>query len=180
MDFMGYVKKGVEIVKLDRDAISGVASDPGSFGPAVLFFGISGLAAGVSGAVVTGGAGSFMLLSGPVFAVIGSFAGVGILHLLSRLMGGTARYRGYYSALGIGNIIRWALVVPFLGFIAALWYLPVMVVVTERVHGISTARAVFVVLLPAIVLFLIILSVIMIAGMAVFMSIMDSGTLQGL
>lgn len=179
MDFMGYVRKGWAIVKLDRDAAGEVASDPESFGPAVLFYAISGLATGISGTIVSAGAGVFLLFSAPVFAVIGSFIGAGILHLIARVLGGTGEFRGYYSALGIGSVIRWALVVPVIGFIAALWYLPVVVIVTERVHRITTARAIMVVLIPAIIGLLLLLALVAAVGMAVFMSVMQGG-MQGM
>lgn len=180
MDFKGWLGKGLGITKLDREAAADVAYDPESFGPAVLFYAIGGLAGGVGSFIITGGAGFFMLISGPVFAVIGSFIGVGILHLIARLLGGRADFKGYYSALGVGSVIQWTQVVPVLGHILSLWYLPVVVVATERVHRISTARAILVVLIPALLVFVLALVGIAMLGMAVVMSLMNMGGMQGM
>ena len=66
----------------------------------------------------------------------------------------------------------WAQVVPFVGWLVSLWTLPVAVIVTERVHGLSTGRAVFVVLLPVIVITLLFIAAIAFLGTAAFLSLM--------
>ncbi len=172
MDFKGYLGKGWAIVKLDRDTAAEVAADENSFGPAVLFFAIGGLAGGLGGAAFSGG---LTLIMAPIFAVIWSFVSVGILHLLAGLFGGTGNFKGYYSAMGIGSLPQWAGLIPFLGSIIALWYIPVAVIVTERVHGINQGKAIAVVLLPLIALFIIIMVLIAIIGTAAFMGLMHQG-----
>lgn len=172
MDLKGYFLKGVELVKLNRDAAEEVARDPDSFGPAVLFFAIGGLAGGIGHSIGSMGLGSFMLVIGPIASVIGSFVWVGILYVIARIFGGRGTYMGYYSALGIGSLPHWAQVVPFLGWIAALWSIPVAVIVTERVHGLSTGKAIAVLLIPAVIAFLLALAAIAFVGMAAFMGMM--------
>jgi hypothetical protein len=172
MDFKGYFAQGIRLVKLDKDAAAEVAADPESFGPAVLFIAIGGLAGGIGHTVGSMGIGSFMLIVGPIAHVIASFISVGILYLVAKIFGGTGTYRGYYSALGIGSLPHWAQVVPVLGWIAALWYIPVMVIVTERVHNLSTGKAIAVVLIPFIITFLLVLIAIAFVGMAAFMGMM--------
>lgn len=172
MDFKGYLGKGWEIVKLNRDAAGDVAGDENSFGPAVLFFAIGGLAGGLGGAAISGG---LTIIMAPIFAVAWSFVSVGILYGLARLFGGTGGFRGYYSAMGIGSLPQWAGFIPLIGHIVALWYIPVAVIVTERVHGISQGKAIAVVLLPLIILFVVVAVLIAFIGMAAFVGMMQSG-----
>lgn len=172
MDLKEYFKKGVRLIKLDKGAAEEVAGDENSFGPALLFFAVGGLAGGIGHSLGTMGIGSFMLFVGPLASVIGSFIWVGILHLIARLLGGSGTYRGYYSALGIGSLPHWAQVVPVLGWIAALWSIPVAVIVTERVHNFSTGKAVAVLLIPAVIGMLLALVAIAFVGMTAFMAMM--------
>ena len=141
MGFKDYFSRGIELVKLNRDAADAVASDEGAFGWAVLFFAIGGFAGGLGGSLTSMGFGFFMVLVGPVLHVIGSFVWVGILYVLARMFGGSGDFKGYYGALGIGSLPAWAQVVPFIGWLVSLWTIPVAIVITERVHKLSTARA---------------------------------------
>src|SRR5512135_3541511 len=174
MTFKGYLSQGIELVKLNRDTAEAVANDQGAFGWAVLFFAIGGLAGGLGGALTSMGVGSIMILAGPVMHVIGSFISTAILFVLARMMGGKGSFTGYYSALGIGSMPAWAQIVPVLGWLVSLWTIPVAVVVTERVHGISTGKAVFVVLLPIILVTLFFIAAIAILGTAAFLSLIHS------
>ena len=172
MGFKDYLSQGIALMKLDRNAAEAVANDPGAFGWAVLFFAIGGLAGGLGGSITSMGVGSIMIFVGPVMHVLGSFVSTGILYVLARMMGGKGSFTGYYSALGIGSMPAWAQVVPFVGWLVSLWTLPVAVIVTERVHGLSTGRAVFVVLLPVIVITLLFIAAIAFLGTAAFLSLM--------
>jgi hypothetical protein len=172
MDLKGYFAKGVRLVKLDRDAAAEVAADPDSFGPAVLFIAIGGLAGGLGHTLASMGLGSLLMIIGPVAHVLASFVWVGILYVTARLFGGTGTYMGYYSALGIGSLPQWAQVVPVLGWIVAFWYIPVTVIVTERVHGLTTGKAVAVVLIPFIIIFSFMLLAIAFIGTAAFVGMM--------
>ncbi len=171
MDFKGYIMKGIEIVKLNKDVAEEVSKDENAFAPAMAFIAIGGLASGI-GAILRGG--SVMLIVGaPILAVLFSFVGVGILYLLARLFGGTGDYKGYYTALGIGDLPAWAGIIPFLGAFVALWSIPVAVIVTERVHKISTGKAVAVVLIP--VALAVLLGLAAFAGMMAFIGMAGRG-----
>ncbi len=175
MTFKEYLSKGLEIVKLNRDAASEVAAQEDAFGMAILFFAIGGLAAGLGSVMTKLGFGFFTVIFFPAAHVIGSFVWVGVLYLLSKLFGGTGTYREHYSALGIGSLAGWAQIVPVIGGIVALWNIPVSVVVTERIHNISTGKAVAVVLIPIVFFIIIALIAIVMAGMAAFMGLMNMG-----
>jgi len=175
MDFKEYLKKGIDIVKLNKDAASEVASQEDAFGMAILFFAIGGLAAGLGSVMTKLGFGFFTIILFPVFHVIGSFIWTGILFLLAKLFGGTGTYRAHYSALGIGSLAGWAQIVPVLGGIVALWNIPVSVIVTERIHNISTGKAVAVVLIPMVFFITLALIALVMVGMAAFMGMMNMG-----
>lgn len=180
MNFKEYLKKGIEIVKLNRDAADEVAAQEDAFGMAMLFFAIGGLAAGLGSVMASLGFGFFMIILFPVMHVIGSFIWTGILFLLARLFGGTGTYKAHYSALGIGSIPGWAQVVPVLGGIVALWNIPVAVIVTERIHRISTGKAVAVVLIPMVFFIILALIAVVMIGMAAFMGLMNMGQMPDL
>jgi hypothetical protein len=180
MTFKDYFSQGIRLVKLERDAAEAVASDDGAFGWAVLFFAIGGLLGGLGGSLTSMGFGFFMVLAGPVLHVLGSFVWVGILYLFARMFGGTGDFKGYYSALGIGSLPAWAQVVPFIGWIVSFWTIPVAVIVTERVHKLSTARALFVVLMPIVLATLFVLASIAIVGTAAFLSLMHMSHMDGM
>jgi hypothetical protein len=169
MGFKGWLAKGWEITKLDRDAAELVAHDPESFWPAVLFFAIGGLAEGIGASVLSAGS---SIVFAPVLTVLASFIGVGILHLVALMLGGKSDFKSYYSALGIGSLPLWARIVPGLGHIVALWEIPVSVVVTERVHGLSTGRAVVVALFPLVLFLLVIGLIIALFGVAMMAAVL--------
>ena len=151
MGFTDYLKLGVRIVKPDRDAISEVASDEGALKWAVLFVAIGGLADAVR-EMLTHGKGYWVFIEDPLSAVISNFLFIGVFHLVAKQLGGTGGFKGYFCALGIGSITNWALVLPYVGWPTALWGLPVMVVVTSRVYGLSTGKAIAVFLIPIVIL----------------------------
>jgi len=146
MDFKYYLKQGIGLMTLNRDIVEEMSKDKNAFAPAVLFFAIGGLAA--PGAMFTWGGITGIIIgtvSGPVFSVIFSFIGVGILYLLAKLFGGAGQFKGYYSALGIGSLPIWAAIIPpyytILGLYISFCSIPIAVVVTNRVHKLSTGKA---------------------------------------
>ena len=171
MGLMGYLRKGIEIAKLNRDAVSEVAADGGAFIYAVIFFGIGGLAAGLGGLMVRPAFGLLMVIGGPVLHIATSFIWVGLLYIVARMFGGKGGYLEYYTALGVGSVPVWAQVIPMVGWLIAMWNLPVSVIVTERVHGLSTGRSVAVVLFPLIITILFVFLVMVALG-AVFTGIL--------
>lgn len=173
MTFKEYFSKGIEIVKLNKDAASDVAAQEDAFGMAILFVAIGGVAAGLGSVMTKLGFGFFMIIIYPVMCVLGSFIATWILFLLAKLFGGTGTYRAHYSALGIGSLPFWALVVPVLGGIVALWNIPVSVIVTERIHNISNGKAIAVVLIPLVLFIILALIAVVVAGMAAFMGLMN-------
>ncbi|MBN2422858.1 YIP1 family protein [Candidatus Woesearchaeota archaeon] len=155
MNFGDSFKKGIEIIKLNRKVISEISKNKDAMLMAVLFYAISGIAASLT-------AGPVAWIGGAVGAVIGSFIGIGILHIIAKIFGGKAGFSGFYKPMGIGSLLSW---VPFLGPVLSLWNIVVSVVILEEVHKLSRGKAILVVLIPVIIVTIIAL-VLMITAVA--------------
>lgn len=142
MDFAGYLRKGVQIVRLDGDAAAEAARDEQALAPGLAFIAIGGAALGVSNLLLRHGT-IGGVIGGPVGALVGYFAGVGILHLVATVFfGGRGEYLALLRAEALASILSWAGVFPVLGALASLWHLPVTVVILERVYAMPRARAI--------------------------------------
>ncbi|MBT8508603.1 hypothetical protein AZH53_09320 [Methanomicrobiaceae archaeon CYW5] len=104
-------------------------------------------------------------LLGIVFGIVGGLLGfvIGgvILHLFVLIVGGrmglSATLKAVIYAATPGLLFGW---IPFVGFIASLWALVLEVLAIRELHEISTARAVFAVVIPfALVVILAILAI---------------------
>lgn len=118
------------------------------------------------------GFGSFLasLIFAPIFAAIGLFIGAGILHLLVMLIvgsrnagfAGTFRVSAYSS---VTSLVSW---IPVIGLIASLYGIYLAIVGVREVHSTSTGKAALVVLIPAAVVFLLVLVIVALVGAALF------------
>ena len=149
MTFGDYVKKGWEIIKLNASVMSDVSKDESAFAMAIAFIALAGVATAI------GTINIFGIIINPIFTVILSFIGYGILHIIALLFGGKGTFKQLYSVLGIAALIQWVTVVPIagpiVGFVAALWTIVITVVALKVVHTLSTVKAVIVVLIPIII-----------------------------
>ena len=95
----------------------------------------------------------------PLFAVIGSFIGAGILYVIWKLMGSTQNFETAYRCLAyayaITPVVTLLGFVPYLGLIGLVWMLYLLVVASVEVHGIAakTAWIVFGILTALLALF---------------------------
>jgi hypothetical protein len=189
--FFSYFKLGARMALLKKDAVDDVASDPDSFVPAlviyllpsviigILLFVFVGLMAGAAGGAVPPEFAMVMpfiqkmsfglLIFPPLMAVLGSLVMVGILHLFARLMKGEGRFLDYYQTVGVGSLVTWGGALPFVGMLFSLWMIPVLVVITSRVHNLGAGKSVAVVLLPLVVMVILAIALISMLGMAAFM-----------
>lgn len=142
MDFAGYLKKAIEIVKLNGSVAAEIAKDEQAFTPGLVFIAAGGLAAGISGLVFSHGhVGG--VIGGPIMAVIGYFIGVGILHVVATsFFGGKGEYMELFRAEASASIIGWAALLPFIGALAGLWHLPVSVIILENVYQMPRQKAI--------------------------------------
>ena len=171
MDFKGYLAKGIELIKLSRPTADALAADPNAFNAGMLFIAIAGLAGGIGTTIFTLGVGGFAIIFWPITAVLMSFVHVFILFIIAKILGGKGTYKSYYGALGVGSMPAWTAVVPPLGSILSLWAIPIAVIVTASVHKISTTRAIIVVIIPMLLIFLAFAFLIAAIGMAGFMNL---------
>ena len=171
MDMKSYLAKGIDLIKLSRPAADALAEDPNAFNAGMLFIAIGGLAGGIGTTIFTLGVGFFAIIFWPIAAVLMSFVHVFIFFVIAKILGGKGTYKSYYGALGIGSMPAWAALVPVLGPIFSLWTIPIAVIVTASVHKISTTRAILVVIIPMLLIFLVFAILIAAIGMAGVMNL---------
>jgi hypothetical protein len=167
MDLVGYFQKAIQILQLDLRTIEQVSRDEEALLPALLFFAIAGLA---------NGAGQFSfrgMIFGPIVATLLSFVLVGLLSVLSRLLGSDSQFLEVYRPLGVAAPIFWVQAVPLLGpflvCIALAYFAVVSVVVIERTGSLPRGKSIAVVtLLAGISLFLILVFLAMVGSLFLF------------
>ncbi len=167
MDLGGYLQQGLQILQLDARAIKDASRDEDALLPAILFFALAGVA---------NGAGQFSfrgMLFGAIVATLVSFVLAGLIHVLSRVAGGSASVLGLYQPLGLAASLHWVhavpLLGPFLGVFALLYFAVVCGLTIETVAGISRARAAAVVaVLVGLCLFLFLVFFAMLGSLLIF------------
>ncbi len=150
-EFKKYAKQGIEILKLNGKVAEKISKDKKATNYAFLFVVLVGVAQAIGTFNVPG------IIVTPIFTLIGSFIGVGILHILAKIFGGRADFMEFYRAFGIGYVGMWISVIPIIGpmlsGLLGLWYLAVNVVILKSVHKLSTAKAIIVIAIPLIIMF---------------------------
>lgn len=146
MDFRGYLQKGFEIVKLNRQAAVEASKDETALMPGVIFVALGSIAwpAGLilSGSKIIGIIGMIGALILLPVSLIGFFAGMGLVHRIARIFGGQASFYEYLRPVALASMVGWAQVIPYIGFFLTLWSLVVNIIVLEDVHKLSTGKAV--------------------------------------
>lgn len=149
MSFTDYVKKGIEIAKLNGKVAEHVAKDKNATGMGVLILVLAGVAAAIGRLNPVG------IIAIPIANIVGWFIMIGVFHLIALLFGGKATFSELYRPLTVSSVIYWVSVIPFIGpvlsSIASLWEIVVSVVVIRDVHKLSTGKAVAVVVIPIVV-----------------------------
>lgn len=94
-------------------------------------------------------------LTGAIAALVGGSVGIAVIHLFAVLLGGQASFQDYFAVIGNAYMVNWATVIPFLAPFVGLYYLVLNGWVLTKVHKLSVGRAVFAILLPAIIVIVI-------------------------
>ena len=175
MAFVDNIKKGIEIIKLNKEVSKEVAKDENATMMGILIVALAGVAAAV------GGLNPLIILFAVPAVLFGSFIGVGIYHILAKLFGGTADFMEFYRATSHTYVAQWISAIPMLGFFLSplimLWMIVVNVVILESVHELSRGKAIMVVLIPIIIL--VILAAILAVTMgAMIMAIIAQGSMD--
>lgn len=199
--FFGFFGKGLKIAMLKGGAAEEVAADTNSFVPALVIYTFPSFVAGLLVALfmtALGGAAlteagpaaqqlqavlpliqkfslSFIVVF-PLITLIFSLIYVGILHLFARLFKGSGGFLDYYQTIGVGSLISWGSMVPYVGILFSLWMIPVTVVITSRVHNLSTGRSVAVVLLPILIIFIAVIALFS----TMIMALMGASGMEGM
>jgi len=157
MDFFKSVKQAIQILKLDENAISEVASNPNSTIYALVITIIAGFASGVVYFELLGVKGVIEYI---VFLVVSLGVIAGISHILAKLAGGKGEYMHLFRVLGLLYITNWTIIIPLIGQILTLvlsvWKIVVGVITVKSIYKLSTIRAILVVMVPVITFVLII------------------------
>lgn len=170
MDYASYLQKGMQILQLDKSAVAEVSRDEDALVPAMVFFGLAGLANGAAQFSFRG------MIFGAIVAALLSFVIVGLLNVLARLFGGTANFLELYRSLGVAAPIFWVLVVPtigpFLGFLAVVYYSVVAESVVEQTAELPRPKSIAVMaLLVGISLFLFLVFLALIGSLLLFRTV---------
>lgn len=155
MKFGDYLRKGIEIAQLKKDAIQIVAGDKEALGPALGILAIGGVCAAIGALSLLG------LIVMPIAMVVGMFIVVAIMHFVATSFMGAkgGQFSALFAPLSCATIITWIgiiCIIPFLGrllaFIAGLWLLVICVIIVETVYQIDRAKAIIVVAVPVVAL----------------------------
>ncbi|MBI1970063.1 YIP1 family protein [Candidatus Woesearchaeota archaeon] len=95
----------------------------------------------------------FMGIFGYIVKLIGSFIYAGILHLWILIFGGKAEYTETYKLAVYAQtpklLLGW---IPFVSFIIWIWDILLLIIGTQAVHGVSRTKAIWMYIIPVILL----------------------------
>ncbi len=140
MEFLEYLKKGWEVVRLDQGAIGELSSDRNAIGPAITFLAIGG----VCGAIGIGYLPGIVLF--PIARVIAYFLFIGLIHFLaSTLYDARGDFTELFIPPAIASFLTWITIFGFMSYalavLAGLWLMVVTVLTAERVYGLPRRNA---------------------------------------
>ncbi len=148
MRLLDAIKEGVEIVKLNREAIRRVAAEPEAFSMGIIITALQGIAAWLEPTSCK----AWELFTNPPLAIFWLFVFSAIFHFVALLLGGRGDYMALLRVAGVGHVLGWVLIVPWLGKLACLLWSPVVaVVVLQEVYRLDQFKAIMCVVLPVMV-----------------------------
>jgi hypothetical protein len=163
LDFISSVKQAVEIVKLNGKVAENVSKDKNATLMGILIIAIGSILASVASSIVLGNLNLSLIIFAPIISIIVYFIGIGVMHLLARLLGGKANYMEYFRAQSYSSVLSWLgilALIPLLGgiinFVVSIWGIVVSVVILENVHKLTRLKAIIVVVVPFLVLVLLV------------------------
>ncbi|MCD6137722.1 MAG: hypothetical protein J7J91_03920 [Deltaproteobacteria bacterium] len=141
-----YVRKAVEVVKLNRAVMAEVAADMN-----VIRFGLAVTAIGGAVAVLP-----YTNIRGIIVAAVYSIAALflfaGFVHVMAGYSGGKQEFMGFVRVIALSGIIDWVAVVPVIGLFATTWSVVIAVVAARQIYDLRRGRAAFVVILATLVM----------------------------
>lgn len=171
------LERVLAIVKLDVNAYREVDQDESLTTQAVVVAIVASLIGGLGGffgstqvfgqEVMTQTVGGW-LMNSIIGTPIGLAIGTGLLLLFGKMFGGQADFMGLFRSLGFASAPSALGVIPVVGGLGGLWAFVCGVVAVRESHGISTGKAVFVVLIPLIIVGILIALLAVVIGVALF------------
>jgi len=144
-----YFKKAIQIIKLHQAAMLEVAQDQNA-----LRFGI--LVTAVGGALAfTPGKNLAAPLVGALFSILVLFFFAGFVHLFCGYTKGKQEFMGFVRIIAVAGILDWAVIVPYADGIVAVWSIVISVTAAKEVYHLRQAKAVFAVIISAMLLWVV-------------------------
>jgi len=144
-----YFRKAIQIIKLNRLAMAQVARDPNA-----IRFGIAVTAMGGALAFVPGNSAAGALV-GALFSILVLFLFSGFVHLLCGYSKGKEEFMGFVRVIGLSGIMDWAVIIPFISLVVAIWSIVVSIIAAQQVYHLTTGKATFVVMMSAAILWMV-------------------------
>ena len=144
-----YFKKAVEVVKLNRAAMSDVAGDVNA-----IRFGLVVTAIG-GGLSVLSFASPGGLVVAAIYSVAALFLFSGFVHLTAGYSKGKEEFMGFVRILALSGIIDWIAIIPLLGLFATVWSIVVAIHAAQQVYDLTKAKATICIILSVSALWLI-------------------------
>ena len=164
MDFKKSIKQSIEILRLNKKTIISVAKDNKATATGIMILVLASLISGLSSKNLVA------VSITPVFAIIFSFIGVGVLHLTAILFKGKGRFIELYRVIAHASILNSISVLRiieslriFVSLIIIIWGFAVYFVIVKEIYKTSTTRTVFIILIPIIISILL-----LVLGMTVY------------
>lgn len=146
---LDYLRKAIEIVKLNRITMSQIAKDEKATWMGIIITGISGALVFISGSDLS------EIILGAAYSVVAIFAFAGLVHIMSVYSMNTKEFMGFFRVNALAGILDWACVIPVIGWIVSLWGIPIAIVSAEEVYGLTRKRSTVIVLVSVLILWVI-------------------------
>jgi len=144
-----YLKKAIEIVKLNRKMMSLIAKDERATWIGIVITGIGGALVFIPGSDLK------ETMLGAVYSIVALFIFAGLIHLLSGRSMNKDDFLGFFRINALAGILDWAIVIPVIGWLITLWGIPIAIVSGEEVYGFSRKRSVAIILISVVILWII-------------------------
>ena len=168
---MSYYENLVDAFKIlifNQEALNKVANNEKGVGYGFLTLVLVGVIGGLLTGLFIPVVGLFAIVIYPIVLVIGFIIGYGIYHFLAKLFGGKATGAQYFRALSNMAAVEVISFIPILGTVLSpligIWLVVANGFVLHKLHQLSLAKAIIVLLIPLVVVFLLVLFI----GLAAF------------
>ena len=150
---LDYLKKAIEIVKLNQSVMSQVAGDPNAIRFGIALAAIGGALAFIPGKNLAG------LLVGALFSIFALFLFAGLVHIFCGYSKGKPEFMGFVRIIALSSIIDLAVVIPFAGLAITIWSVVISIVAAQVVYYLNRGKATFIILISALILWIITLMI---------------------